>query len=63
MASMVTIKSGYRPTGQLSIASYKEKSHIYKSPFDIAHRRDSKSDFMQHKEKVNFTLTISKVRK
>lgn len=47
---------------QLSIAGYKEKSQIYKSPFDIAHRGDSKSDLMPQKEKVNFTLTISKVR-
>lgn len=39
---------------QLNIAGYKEKSQIYNSPFDIAHRRDSKSDFMQQKEKVNF---------
>ena len=35
MASTFTIKSGYRPSYQLSIAGYKEKSQIYKSPFDI----------------------------
>ena len=48
---------------QLSITDYKEKSQIYKSPFDIAHWRDFKSDFMQQKEKLNLRLTISKVRK